>query len=102
MAVQTQPYFSLSGSHGTFSCDIEYEDTDYNEINDDGDPDDYRILRFYGQNDMDIPVVVGFRRGNGVNWTERTIPAGDPFSQDTGGPVKYESDVPQHYVRPQG
>lgn len=102
MAVATQRYFTLTTSLGTFWCDLDYEDTDFQTTNDDGDPDDFRLIRFDGRNDMDVPVVVGFKRGNGQKWFETEVAAGVTFSRNAGGPVKYESDIPQHYIRPLG
>ena len=102
MAVVTRRYFTLTVQVGTFFCDLDYEDTDFKETNDDGDPDDFKLIRFHGENNMTVPVIVGFKRGNGKKWFEETIAAGATFSQDAGGPVRYESDIPQHYVIPQG
>jgi len=95
MAVQTKSFCRIS-SRGEvlFEVFMEYEDTDFKTINDDGDPDDFRLIRFFGTNYGAEDRTVLVKRGNGVNWVERTIPAGESFSQNAGGPVKYESDVP--------
>ncbi len=102
MPEATKPLVRLSGSHGLFWVDMVYEDTDYREINDDGEPDDFRITQFFGTNQMDIPVLVGWKRGQGQKFGEKTIQPGDSFTQNAGGPVKYETDIPEHYIRPLG
>lgn len=96
MAVQTKPYVRMS-AHGAvfFEVFMEYEDTDFRTTNDDGDPDDFRVTRFFGENYGTDDVTVDVRRGNGRSWRTFTTPAGSTFSQNTGGPVRYESDVPQ-------
>jgi len=95
MAVQSKSFTRMS-THGVviFEVFMEYEDTDFQAVNDDGDPDDFRLIRFYGTNYGTNDRQVTVQRGNGQNWVDRTIPAGSTFSQNAGGPVKYESDVP--------
>ena len=73
---------------------MEYHDDDYQEINDDGDPDDFRVIRWYGTNHSDHEYTIKMRRANGTAIVTRTILAGATFSQNAGGAVKYESDVP--------
>lgn len=96
MAIQTKPWLRIS-SGGVVQIEVfmEYDDTDYQETNDDGDPDDFKVVRWYGTNHRSTPLTVTVQRGNGQNWVDRTIPAGAEFSQNAGGAVKYESDVPR-------
>ncbi|MEN8233777.1 MAG: hypothetical protein ABFR89_02500 [Actinomycetota bacterium] len=95
MAVQTKPYLRMS-AEGVVILEVfmEYQDDDYQEINDDGDPDDFRLVRFYGTNYSAYPRTVEIRKGNGQMWQAHTIPAGESFSVNAGGAVKYESDIP--------
>ncbi len=95
MAVQTKRVVRIS-AHGSvvFEVFMEYHDDDYRTLNDDGDPDDFRIIRFFGTNYSAFDKTVLVKRGNGQAWMSRTIPAGESFSQNAGGPVKYESDIP--------
>jgi len=95
MAVITKPFCRIS-AHGALVLEVfeDYEDTDWRATNDDGDPDDFRVVRWHGTNHSAYPHTVLVKRGNGQAWMERTIPPGEPFSQNAGGPVKYESDVP--------
>lgn len=95
MAVQTKPFIRMS-AHDELVLEVfmEYEDTDFREINDDGDPDDFRVIRWFGTNHTAAPIPLLIKRGNGAVWKDFTIPVGD-FSQDAGGPVRYEFDVPQ-------
>jgi hypothetical protein len=74
---------------------MEYEDTVFRVTNDDGDPDDFRVIRWFGTNHSAHDIRVQVKRGNGQNWVDRTIPAGESFSQNAGGAVKYEFDVPE-------
>ena len=98
MAVQTKLYTRISGPSGLeVECFMEYEDTDYQEINDDGDPDDFRVIRWFGTNHHTLPLIVTLERASGQNWVSRTISAGADFSQNAGGAVRYESDIPQWY-----
>ncbi len=97
MAVQTKSFCRIS-SHGVVQFQVweEYEDTDFNvPSNDDGDPDDFRVIRWFGENFSDNPVTVQIIRGNGQHWQDTVIPAHTTFSQNAGGAVKYESDVPE-------
>ncbi len=95
MAIQTKLWAQMSGKNGLlFEVFAEYDDADYQKINDDGDPDDFRIVRWFGTNHSTQSLVVSVQRGNGQNWVERTVPSGQSFSQNAGGAVKYESDVP--------
>ena len=95
MAVQTKQYCRIS-SHSVVILEVfmEYEDTDYQTINDDGDPDDFKVIRWFGTNHSAYPKTVSMKRANGVSIMSRTIPAGESFSQNAGGAVKYESDIP--------
>ena len=73
---------------------MEYDDADYQEINDDGEPDDFKLIRFFGTNHSIYPkTVTTFKANGGVHWS-RTIPANTDFSVNAGGQVKYESDIP--------
>ena len=75
---------------------MEYEDTDFQvPSNDDGDPDDFRVIRWFGENYSPNDIRVEVLKGNGQHWADRVIPAGSTFSQAAGGAVKYESDVPE-------
>jgi hypothetical protein len=75
---------------------MEYENTDFRiPVNDDGDPDDFRVIRWFGTNHSAHDIRVQIKRGNGQHWQDRVIPAGESFSQNAGGPVKYEFDVPE-------
>ena len=99
MAVQSKPYCRISQDDVlALEVFVEYDDANYNETNDDGDPDDFRVFRFYGTNHSSRDFQITVQRGNGQNWIDVTIPPGD-FSQKTGGPVKYESDVPRWEYR---
>ena len=95
MAVQVKQFCRIS-THGSvvFEVFMEYHDDDFRTINDDGDPDDFRVIRWYGTNHSAFPRTITVKRGNGQAWVDRTIPAGESFSQNAGGPVKYETDVP--------
>ncbi len=94
MAVQVKPYVRMS-SHGVvfFEVFMEYEDTDFRATNDDGEPDDFRVVRWFGVNGPVTRTITVFRK-NGNVWRAVTIPAGAVFEQAAGGPVRYESDVP--------
>ena len=95
MAVQTKLFCRISSHDQTvIEVFMEYEDSDYRTVNDDGDPDDFRVVRWFGTNHSAFPVTVTAKRGTGQAWMTRTVPAGDPFSQSAGGAVKYESHVP--------
>jgi len=87
---------SAMSHHGVVSWEVhmEYDETDFREINDDGDPDDFRVIRWYGTNFSVWDLTVVAKRGNGQAWMERVIPAGSTFSQNAGGPVKYQKDIP--------
>ena len=96
MAVQTKSFCRISAhSVVVFDVFMEYEDTDFRVTNDDGDPDDFRVIRWYGQNHSAADIRVQVKRGNGQTWQERTIVAGSTFTQNAGGAVKYEFDVPE-------
>ena len=96
MAVQTKSFCRIS-SHSvvTFEVFLEYHDDDFRVTNDDGDPDDFRVVRWFGTNYSAFDITVQVKRGNGQTWQERTIVAGSTFSQNAGGAVKYEFDVPE-------
>ena len=96
MAVQTKSYIRMSRhSVVQFQVWMEYEDTDFRVTNDDGDPDDFRVIRWFGENFGTTDIHVEIKRGNGQSWRDVTIPAGSTFSQNAGGAVKYEFDVPE-------
>jgi len=94
MAVQTKSYCRIS-SHGEVLLEvfIEYHDDDFNTINDDGDPDDFRLIRFFGTNGAYERTITVFRK-NGNVWKTVTLAPSEVFSQNAGGAVKYESDIP--------
>lgn len=95
MAVQTKQYARLSaGGSLVLLVFMEYEDTDYQIINDDGDPDDFRVIRWFGTNYSEFDRTIELQKGNGQAWKSATLPAGESFSVDAGGAVKYESDIP--------
>ena len=73
---------------------MDYDDADYQSINDDGDPDDFRVIRWHGINHSAYPHTVTAYRPNGSVWGTRTVPAGAGFTVNAGGAVKYESDIP--------
>ncbi len=94
MAVQTKPFVRMS-RHGQviFEVFMEYQDDDFKTVNDDGDPDDFRVIRWFGENFTDSPVGIEWLRGNGQSWRSASLAPHSTFSQNAGGPVKYESDV---------
>ena len=94
MAIQTKSFCRMS-AHGTviFEVFLEYEDTDFRTVNDDGDPDDFRIVRFFGTNGAYERTFTVYRK-NGTVWATRTVAPFEAFSEAAGGPVKYESDIP--------
>ena len=96
---QVSKLFTSMSSHGAllFECFMEYHDDDFREVNDDGDPDDFRVVRWFGTNYHTKPLIVTFNKGNGQNWKQVTIPAGEPYTANAGGAVKYEGDVPQNF-----
>ena len=95
MAVQTKQFCRIS-SHDQVIIEVfeEYEDSDYRTINDEGEPDDFRVIRWFGTNHSTHPITISVLRTGDKNWVERTVPAGDSFTQNAGGVVKYEFDVP--------
>lgn len=95
MAIVSKPYCRIS-AHGSVVLEVfmEYDDTDYQEINSDGDPDDFRVVRWYGTNYSASDKTITMKRANGSAIVTRTLPAGATFEQSAGGAVKYESDVP--------
>jgi hypothetical protein len=97
MAVQTKPWLRMAlDGVVLFDVFMEYEDTDFQvPSNIDGEPEDFRVIRWFGTNYSASDKFVTVHRGNGSNWVDRIIPAGESFSQNAGGPVKYESDVPR-------
>ena len=100
MAIQTKSYHRSSrGGVVALEVFMEYHDDDYREINDDGDPDDFRVVRWYGTNHTDHNISIVIRRGNGSKWRDVSVPPGD-FSQNAGGSVKYEKDVPLWHYGP--
>jgi hypothetical protein len=95
MAVQTKQYCRISAhSELVLVVFMDYEDTDYQTVNDEGEPDDFKVIRFHGTNYSVYPkTVTTFKANGGVMWV-RTIPAGESFSVNAGGLVKHESDIP--------
>ena len=75
---------------------VEYDDSDYLvESNDDGENDDFALIRFFGTNHSAYAkTVTTFKANGGVQWV-RTIPPHTDFSVNAGGAVKYESDIPR-------
>ena len=96
MAIQTKQYCRIS-AHGAvvFEVFMEYHDDDFRVTNDDGDPDDFRVIRWFGENLSDTDMRIQVVKGNGQHWQDRVIPANSTFSQNAGGNVKYEFDVPE-------
>ncbi len=95
MAVQVKSFIRLS-SHGEvlFEAFMEYEDTDFKiPSNDDGVPDDFRIVRWFGTNGAYQRTVTVWRK-NGNVWKSQVIAPFEVFELVAGGPVKYESDIP--------
>jgi hypothetical protein len=94
MAVQTKSACRIS-THGVVRFEVftEYHDDDFKTINDDGDPDDFRVVRWFGENFGPNDVTIQMVRGNGQHWQDFVVPVGT-FSQNAGGPIKYESDIP--------
>ena len=96
MAVQTKQYARISAhSVLVFVVFMDYEDTDFQAVNDDGDPDDFRVVRWHGTNHSQFPHTVTLYRPNGSVWGARTVLPGSTFVVNAGGAVKYESDVPR-------
>ncbi len=95
MAVQTKQVVRISRhSQVQLQVFMEYHDDDYRVVNDDGDPDDFRVIRWFGENLSSTPVNIQILRSGGRKWRDFVIPTGT-FSQDAGGAVKYEFDVPE-------
>ena len=95
MAIQNKLYTRISaGGSVVLEVFMEYDDADYQEINDDGEPDDFKVVRWYGTNHSAFDKTISMRRANGSSIVTRTITAGSTFEQNAGGSVKYESDVP--------
>ena len=96
MAVQTKQYARISAhSQLVFVVYVDYQDDDWQTINDDGDPDDFRVVRWHGTNHSAFPHTVTAYRPNGAVWGTRTVLAGSTFTVPAGGAVKYESDIPR-------
>ena len=96
MAVK--PYGSMSsGQILLWECFLEYNDTDARVINDNGDPDDYRVVRWFGTNHHTKPLIVSLMKANGRRWRQVTVPPGNDFSIAAGGQLRYEFDVPQWF-----
>jgi hypothetical protein len=96
MAIQTKSFCRIS-THGVVRFEVftEYHDDDFRVINDDGDPDDFRVIRWFGENYGPNDVSIQIIRGNGRHWQDIAIPADSTFTQNAGGPVRYEFDVPE-------
>ena len=92
----TKPYARIS-SGGVVRVEVfmEYDDTDWRTTNSDGEPDDYRVIRWFGTNHGPSPFTVELKLSNGKRWKTATVAAGETFSVDAGGQVRYESDVPE-------
>ena len=73
---------------------MEYDPTDWRVTNSDGEPDDFRVIRWFGSAPSEVAVTVVALLPNGRVWKSATVSAGGSFSVDAGGPVKYESDIP--------
>lgn len=95
MAVQSKLVCSVS-HRGVllFEAYADYHDDDFRTTNDDGDPDDFRVVRWYGTNHSDRDFTLSIQRGNGRRWADLTIPPGT-FEQAAGGSVRYEFDAPR-------
>jgi hypothetical protein len=74
---------------------MEYDELDFQIINDDGENDDFRVIRWFGTNHSAFDITIEAIKGNGQHWASRVLPAGESFSQNAGGAVKYESDIPE-------
>ena len=73
---------------------MEYDDTDFRVTNDDGDPDDFKVIRWYGTNGAFERTVTIYRK-NGSVWATRTFAPFEVFSVNAGGAVRYEFDAPR-------
>ena len=95
MAVQSKSFCRIS-THDEVVLQVfmEYEDTDFRVTNDDGDPDDFKVIRWFGTNGAHERTVTIFRANGGV-WATRTFAPFEAFSVNAGGPVRYEFDVPK-------
>ena len=95
MAETTRVFTSQTTWKGLlFECILHYDDADWRVTNDDGDPDDYRLIKYVVTNYHTRPLIVTMQRGNGQNWVSRTIPPdGQPYEQAAGGAVQYEFDL---------
>jgi len=96
VAVVTKRFVRISSS-GSLVLEVfmDYEDTDWRTVNDDGDPDNFRVVRWHGTNHSAFPKTVTAYRPNGSVWGTRTVLAGSTFSVNAGGAVRYEFDVPR-------
>ena len=95
MAIQSKPSVRIS-DHGIVRVEVfmEYHDDDWRVTNDDGDPDDFRVIRWFGTNHSPWTFHVQTYRANGaVRWVRDVAPGGS-FTVNAGGPVKYEGDIP--------
>ena len=96
MALQSKLYTRIPAG-GQVILDVtmvSYAD-DYRVINDDGDPDDFRVAYWVGFNRSDRDLTITIEGKNGRPWRTCVIPAGGEFTQAAGGQVKYEFDVPR-------
>jgi hypothetical protein len=95
MAVQSKSFCRISANDEVvLQVFMEYEDTDFRVTNDDGDPDDFRVIRWYGTNGA-YERTVTLYRANGNVWRAQTFAPLEVFSVNAGGQVRYEFDVPK-------
>ncbi len=95
----TKRVLRMAGGVGvTFELFMEYDPDDFREVNDNGEPDDFRVTRWFGTNHSADPLSVELKLSHGPdakNWKAFTIPGGESFSQNAGGQVKYQFDLPE-------
>ena len=87
-----------NGEGVTFELFMEYDPDDSREINDKGEPDDFRVIRWFGTNYSADPLKIELKLGHGPDaksWKQETIAAGESFTQFAGGRVKYQYDIPE-------
>lgn len=87
MAVQTLLVASVSDESGRARLEVDVDDT--------SDPADWDLISGRVVNNMARACYVLIQRGNGQNWFEAAVEAGQSVSADAGGPVKTLSDVPR-------
>ena len=82
-----------SGGVVRFEVFMEYDDTNWRVINDDGEPDDFRVARWFGTNYSDAPFSIDLLVDGGRKWKSFDLAPGAEFSHPAGGRVKYEGDI---------